>query len=109
MLLVATVVLAGQHFELGQHLPLDGMHALDERLERHGFATVPTRRLLVFLAPPLNWALGATRVRARHYVAGTALGAVPGIATAVLFADSIAARAPDEPLLGRPSTTTPPA
>jgi uncharacterized membrane protein YdjX (TVP38/TMEM64 family) len=77
-----------------------GLRALDERLERHGFLTVLVLRLVLFFAPPLNWAIGATRVRVHHYVAGTALGVVPGIAATVFFADSIVNRGPDDPLLG---------
>jgi uncharacterized membrane protein YdjX (TVP38/TMEM64 family) len=65
------------------------LRALDERLARNGFRTVLLLRLVLFMAPPLNWALGATRVRLHHYLAGTALGVVPGIATAVVFAESI--------------------
>jgi uncharacterized membrane protein YdjX (TVP38/TMEM64 family) len=65
------------------------LRALDQRLEQHGFRTVLILRLVLCLAPPLNWALGATSVRLPHYVAGTALGVVPGITTAVLFAESI--------------------
>jgi uncharacterized membrane protein YdjX (TVP38/TMEM64 family) len=72
--------------------PLARLRALDDRLERHGFRTVFVLRLFLILAPPLNWALGATRVRTPDYVAGTALGVVPGIATAVFFADAIANR-----------------
>jgi uncharacterized membrane protein YdjX (TVP38/TMEM64 family) len=68
------------------------LRALDDRLERHGFRTVLVLRLVLFLAPPLNWALGATRVPAAQYVAATALGVVPGIATTVFFADAIANR-----------------
>jgi len=68
------------------------LRALDDRLEQHGFRTVLVLRLLLFMAPPLNWALGATRVRFQHYVAGTALGTIPGMATTVYFADAIANR-----------------
>jgi phospholipase D1/2 len=66
------------------------LRALDQRLERHGFRTVFLLRLVLFLAPPLNWVLGATRVRTSQYVAATALGIVPGMALTVFFADSIA-------------------
>jgi len=76
-----------------------GLRALDERLERHGFVTVLILRLGLFLAPPLNWTIGATRVRLHHYIAGTALGIVPGVAVTVFFADSIASRGPGDPLL----------
>jgi uncharacterized membrane protein YdjX (TVP38/TMEM64 family) len=68
------------------------LRALDDRLEHHGFRTVLVLRLLLFMAPPLNWALGATRVRLAQYVAGTALGTLPGMATTVYFADAIASR-----------------
>ncbi|HYR95583.1 MAG TPA: VTT domain-containing protein [Candidatus Binatus sp.] len=66
------------------------LRALDERLARHGFWTVLALRLVFLLAPPLNWELGLTGVRVPHYVAGTALGLIPGIAVTVFFADSIA-------------------
>jgi uncharacterized membrane protein YdjX (TVP38/TMEM64 family) len=68
------------------------LRALDDRLARDGFRTVLVLRLVLFMAPPLNWLLGATRVRLPHYVAGTALGLIPGMATTVYFADSIANR-----------------
>jgi uncharacterized membrane protein YdjX (TVP38/TMEM64 family) len=51
-------------------------------------------RLVLGLAPLLNWGLGLTGVRVRHYVAGTALGIVPNIVIAVVFADAIATRLP---------------
>lgn len=76
-----------------------GLRALDERLERHGFVTVLILRLGLFLAPPLNWTIGATRVRLHHYIAGTAVGIAPGVAVTVFFADSIANRDPGDPLL----------
>ena len=81
-----------EHFQKVLQGRLARLRTLDDRLERHGFRTVLALRLVLFLAPPLNWALGATRVRVPHYVAGTAIGVVPGIATTVFFADSIANR-----------------
>lgn len=52
---------------------------LDRRLEHRGFVTVLTLRL-VPLVPfnVLNYAAGSTALRARHYVAGTAIGIIPG-------------------------------
>ena len=70
------------------------VRALDDRLARNGFWTVLVLRLAGGLAPPLNWGLGLTGVGIRDYVAGTALGVIPGIALAVFFADAIATRAP---------------
>ncbi len=46
---------------------------------------------MFFLAPPLNPAMGASRVRFPHFLAGTALGIVPGILLTVSFADQLAA------------------
>ena len=68
------------------------LRRLDERLIRNGFRVVFALRLVLGLAPVLNWGLGVTSVQTRHYVAGTALGILPNIAVAVLFADAIANR-----------------
>ncbi len=65
------------------------LRALDDRLEQHGVVTVVVLRLLLFLAPPLNWALGASRVRVRDYVLGTAIGILPGTGLTVLVADRV--------------------
>jgi uncharacterized membrane protein YdjX (TVP38/TMEM64 family) len=107
---VAVVAGATSLFLIVRHLARDGVRravvdrfprlgALDGRLERHGFRTVLVLRLVLFLAPPLNWALGVSRVRTRDYVGATALGVVPGIGATVMFADSIAGHAPGEHLL----------
>jgi uncharacterized membrane protein YdjX (TVP38/TMEM64 family) len=66
------------------------LRAFDERLAEHGFLTVLLLRLVLFMAPPLNWAIALTRVPFRHYIAGSALGVMPGIAITCYFADSIA-------------------
>jgi phospholipase D1/2 len=75
------------------------LRALDDRLERHGVATVVLLRLVLFLAPPLNWALGASRVRVRDYVVGTAIGVLPGIGLTVFLADRITAAGSTSELL----------
>ncbi|MBN1473375.1 MAG: TVP38/TMEM64 family protein [Syntrophaceae bacterium] len=67
------------------------LNAFDERLAEKGLVTILLLRLVLFLAPPLNWVIGLTRVKFRHYFAGSALGVIPGIAIACYFADSIAA------------------
>lgn len=66
------------------------LRRLDDRLVSNGFATVLVLRLVFCMAPPLNFALGATRVRFLDYLAGTALGVLPGVGLAVAFADAIA-------------------
>jgi uncharacterized membrane protein YdjX (TVP38/TMEM64 family) len=50
----------------------------DERLAANGFVTVLTIRLVFFIAPWAHWALGLSRVRFVPFVAGTALGLIPG-------------------------------
>lgn len=68
----------------------DRFRRLESRFVTHGFQMVLLLRLLLFLSPPLNWAIGATRVSLRAYIAGTAVGIVPGVAGTVLLADSVA-------------------
>lgn len=65
------------------------LRQLDEQVTRNGFRAVFTLRLVLGLAPLLNWGLGVTGVSLRHYVAATALGAVPNIGFAVFLADTI--------------------
>lgn len=66
------------------------IRAIDERLARRGFTTILVLRLVLFMAPPLNWAIGVTRVRLRDYVLGSALGVVPCIAVTSYAADTVA-------------------
>jgi uncharacterized membrane protein YdjX (TVP38/TMEM64 family) len=77
------------------------LQTLDKRLERKGFQTVLTLRLMLFMAPPLNWAIGVTRVRFLHHVLGSALGVIPCISVTSYAADSIARSA------GRPGWSRP--
>jgi len=71
------------------HARFPQLAGLDGRLERHGFLTVLALRLVLFLSPPLNWALGASRVPVRDYLLGTAIGVVPGLAIAVTLGDAL--------------------
>jgi uncharacterized membrane protein YdjX (TVP38/TMEM64 family) len=99
---IAGVAGATLCFVIGRYLAQDWVQhglekrpmlaALDHRLERNGVRTVILLRLVLFLAPPLNWGIGTSRVRFADYVTGTALGLLPGTFTTVLFADSIVAR-----------------
>ena len=65
------------------------LRAVDERLAAHGFLTVLFLRVVLCMAPPLNWGLGATRVRWRDYVLGTAIGVVPGIGLGTYLGDAV--------------------
>ena len=65
--------------------------AIDQRLADHGFVTVAMLRLMLFLAPPLSWVLGASRVRFRDHLLGTAVGIAPGTALTVYLADGASA------------------
>jgi uncharacterized membrane protein YdjX (TVP38/TMEM64 family) len=48
------------------------------------------QRFVLFMAPPLNWAIGVTRVRLRDYDLGSALGVVPFIAVTSYAANTVA-------------------
>jgi len=63
---------------------------LDGRFSRNGFVWVFLLRTVLGLAPPLNWAVGATSVPLPSYFAGTALGVVPNVAVFVYFGGSVA-------------------
>jgi uncharacterized membrane protein YdjX (TVP38/TMEM64 family) len=51
----------------------------DEHILGRGFASVLIARLLFFMAPPVHWMFGLSSVKSPVYVAGTALGLLPGI------------------------------
>jgi len=65
------------------------LRALDEHAARNAFRTVFLARLFLPLLPTLNWVFGPTRMRFLAYVAGTALGTIPGVAVITYFAHSI--------------------
>lgn len=66
------------------------LDALDGRLADHGFQTVLMLRLILFMAPPLNWLIALTRVKFAHYVAASALGIIPGVAVTCYCAGTVA-------------------
>jgi uncharacterized membrane protein YdjX (TVP38/TMEM64 family) len=70
-------------------LRYDRLRALDEHAARNGFLTVLVARVFLPLLPTLNWVFGPTRVRVLDYVAGTALGTIPGLAVITYFAHSL--------------------
>ena len=56
------------------------------RLDERPIRTVFILRILLFLAPPLNYALAMTNVRFRDYLVGSALGLVlPLLIITLLF------------------------
>ncbi len=54
-----------------------------DRVEQHPVRSVIVLRLLLWLSPPLDYALAFTSIRTRDYVIGSAVGLVPSIAAVV--------------------------
>lgn len=79
----------GRYVERADGVRFKRLRAIDDRLAQRGFATVLGLRLLLCMAPPLNWALGATRVKLRDYVLGTAVGVTPGIGISAYLGDAL--------------------
>lgn len=67
-----------------------GFQRLDARFADNGFVWVFLLRTVLGLAPPLNWAVGATSVSFGNYAAGTALGVIPNVAIFVYFGGALA-------------------
>ncbi|MCB9621848.1 MAG: DedA family protein, partial [Sandaracinus sp.] len=59
--------------------------------ERRPVRVVALLRLILWMAPPLNYALAMSAVRFRDYVVGSALGLILPIAAAALFFDWVVA------------------
>ena len=57
------------------------------RLDERPVTTVIVLRTLLWLAPPLNYALALSSIRFRHYLIGSALGLLLPVAGAALFFD----------------------
>lgn len=47
------------------------------KLERDGIFTMILLRLLLFMAAPLNWIIGATAIKFKDYIIGGAIGIMP--------------------------------
>ena len=75
------------------------LQRLDVHFEKHGIRTVMLLRFVLFLAPPMNWAVSATRVRFVDYVVGSAVGVIPGLLLTVAFANQLAKITSPEQLL----------
>ena len=59
-----------------RRLPWPWAQRLLDGLDRHPIATIVLLRSIFWISPPLNYALGWSRVRARDYLIGSALGLV---------------------------------
>jgi uncharacterized membrane protein YdjX (TVP38/TMEM64 family) len=60
------------------------LRATFERLEAHPVKSIALLRLVLWLAPPLTYALAATKVRARDHLVGCAVGLVVPVIAANL-------------------------
>jgi uncharacterized membrane protein YdjX (TVP38/TMEM64 family) len=76
--------------------------ALDTRLGHRGVAPVVGLRILTGGLAPADWLLGLSSVRWRTFLAGTAIGMVPGVTMAVVAGGGVLGWALDQPpwLLG---------
>jgi uncharacterized membrane protein YdjX (TVP38/TMEM64 family) len=73
-----------------QRLLGDRLRRFDRKLERRGIITVALiRKVPVAPFTIVNMAMGASAIRFRDFIAGTALGMVPGIAAFALVGDSL--------------------
>lgn len=58
-------------------------------LDQYPLGTIALLRLVMWVSPPLNYALALSSVRFKHYFFGSALGLLPPIAALVLMADRV--------------------
>jgi phospholipase D1/2 len=63
----------------------------EERLTTHGLRTVLIIRLVFFMMPATHWLLGASRIRFRDLLLGTALGLFPGVLLLVAMGNGLLA------------------
>jgi len=72
--------------------PLDAVERpfvrrLLDRLEQHPIRSLVLLRLVMFIAPPLNYALALSSIRFRDYAIGSALGLIAPMAVVTLVLD----------------------
>ncbi len=79
------------HRDTVQRIAGHGINKLSRLLQRRGIVAVTLVRL-VPIAPfiVVNAAMGALRIRLRHFVAGTILGMLPGMLATTVLGDQIA-------------------
>ena len=62
-----------------------------QKVKERPVTTVTVLRLVLWAAPPVNYALALSGIRWRDYALGSALGLVPAIAVIAFFADQLVA------------------
>ncbi len=102
--LAATTIAAGLSFGLarllGRDLILRHLHrapvrAVNERLSGGGVLAVTSLRLIPLVPfAPLSYLCGVSSVKLLPYLAGTALGSIPGTIAVVVFADALTGDTP---------------
>jgi uncharacterized membrane protein YdjX (TVP38/TMEM64 family) len=93
----ATIVSSTAGFFIGRLVGGDAMHQIRtrwfckalEHLDRRPIAVVTGLVAVLWMAPPLNYGLGMTHVRWWKFLAGTAIGLIPGLLATGLFFDWI--------------------
>lgn len=80
---------------VARHLDRAAVRTVDERLAGGGWLAVASLRLIpVVPFAPLNYCCGLSSVRSMPYLAGTAIGSIPGTIAAVLLGDTLTGSTP---------------
>ncbi|WP_199431698.1 TVP38/TMEM64 family protein [Qaidamihabitans albus] len=80
---------------VARHLHRTPVRVVDERLTSGGLPAVLSLRLIpVIPFAPLSYCCGISSVRLRPYLAGTALGSLPGTVAIVLLGDALTGTTP---------------
>lgn len=66
------------------------LRGIDGHLLKHGFKTMLLLRLVLLMSPPVNWFIAVTQVKFSHYLAGSMIGIIPGVAITAYAAENIA-------------------
>lgn len=61
----------------------------DEKLAKEGFLVIVVLRLVLFLFPPLTWAIGASAIKTRDYLVGSSIGVTPWLIAILLTLSQI--------------------
>ena len=61
----------------------------DKKLEENGLTIIIVLRLALFLFPPLTWAIGASGIKTRDYLIGSAIGVTPWLVAILVTLNTI--------------------